>query len=458
MALESMSIRSRLMLLAGGIALLVGGVSAIWNVRASQSVLRDELRKRGAFIAGNLAYNVQYGVLTEDKPLLKQFLEGAMTASSADAEAASDVVGGVIRSTNGEILVQAGHAIKDLPKELPKSQDALDAVMEDGEKVILFRAPVTSSSGSGSGMAGELSDSSDRRAVKSRNGSVEVAITKKLLDRELRARAASTALVSVLLVALGGLAGWFLVGRWLGPLKKMAEVSEAVAKGDLTRVVDVETSDEIGAMARALREMLQNLRQIVDQIQEASVQVASSAGQISANAKVIIRGAQGQSQAAEETSTSMEEMAASIQTVAGSSQSLASYVEETSSSINEMGASIEEVARSASNLASTVTEASATIEEMTVSIEQMARDLERLSATVSDTSGTVDEMANFVGSVSHNADALSDSASRASLTVEELAGAVAEVAKLASEADRMSRRASEEARTAARLCPARWRG
>ena len=351
----------------------------------------------------------------------------------------------MIRDAKGAILAQTGKAIRDLPGAPPAALEEREAFTIEGEPVLLFRAPVTNSSG-GSAMGEELGavPAAQSEAVK---GGVEVAISQTALRAVQRRRLFEALLLGLVLVALGSAAGWALAGRWLKPLSTMALASEQVAKGDLMVTLEAQSDDEIGTLGRSLNEMVGNLRRVVDNIQEASVQVASSAGQISANARLIMQGASGQAQAAEETSTSMEEMAASIQTVAGSAQGLASYVEETSSSITEMGASIEEVARSGGTLAQTVTEASATIEEMTVSIDQMARDLESLAGTVGDTTATVEEMATFVASVAQNAESLGEAASRASATVSGMAGAVTDVAKIASEADRISARASEDAKS-----------
>ena len=94
-----------------------------------------------------------------------------------------------------------------------------------------------------------------------------------------------------------------------------------------------------------------------------------------------------------------------------------------------------------------MTEASATIEEMTVSIDQMARNLENLAGTVTETSATVEEMTSFIASVARNAEALASAAQRTSTTVTEMAAAVNDVAKIAEEADRIRKRASEDART-----------
>jgi methyl-accepting chemotaxis protein len=443
MAINTKSIRTKLLGLLAFIALAVGGVSVVYDLVAGEAVIRDQIVKRGRYVASNLAFNSKYGVLTEDRPLLTTSLEGVVAAGGEGER--SDVVGAMIRDAKGASLAQTGKALRDLPGALPGAIEEREAFTTDGEPVILFRAPVTTSSGGSA--VGEEPGAAPASPTVAVQGGVEVAISQTALRSLQRRRLVQALLLALVLVALGSAAGYVLAGRWLRPLQSMAQASEQVARGDLMVSVDAQGEDEVGTLGRSLNEMAANLRKVVDNIQEASVQVASSAGQISANARLIMQGASGQAQAAEETSTSMEEMAASIQTVAGSAQSLASYVEETSSSITEMGASIEEVARSGGTLAQTVTEASATIEQMTVSIDQMARDLESLAGTVNETTATVEEMASFIASVAQNAESLGEAASRASATVSGMAGAVTDVAKIASEADRISARASEDART-----------
>jgi methyl-accepting chemotaxis protein len=443
MLIGTKSIRAKILSLLTLTAFVITGVSLAYDLVAGGRAIREQIVKRGRYVASNLAFNAKYGVLTEDKALLAQFLEGAV-AAGGDAER-SDVVGAMIRDARGAVLAQTGKAIRDLPGALPSDLEEREAVTTEAERVLLFRAPVTSSSG-GSSLGEELG-AAPREAAEAVRGGVEVAISQSALRSVQRRRVVEALLLAAVVIGVGFVLGSIVIGRWLSPLQDMVAASSAVAKGDLVVNIDAKGEDEMATLGRSLNEMVANLRRVVDNIQEASVQVASSAGEISANARLIMQGAQGQAQAAEETSTSMEEMAASIQTVAGSAQGLASYVEETSSSITEMGASIEQVARSGGTLAQTVTEASATIEQMTVSIDQMARDLESLAGTVNETTATVEEMAAFIASVAQNAEALGDAAARASATVSGMAGAVNDVAKIASEADRISARASEDART-----------
>jgi hypothetical protein len=111
------SIRTKLLALVVGVSLVVGGVSTLYDVISSQALLRDQLSKRGRYIASNLAYNSKYGVLTEDKPLLNQLLEGAMSAVEGSR---SDVAGAMIRDAKGGVLASKGSVVRDLPPCRPR--------------------------------------------------------------------------------------------------------------------------------------------------------------------------------------------------------------------------------------------------------------------------------------------------------------------------------------------------
>jgi len=117
MAINTKSIRTKFLLLLTLTAVVITGVSMIYDLVAGGAAIRDQIVKRGRYVASNLAFNAKYGVLTEDKPLLTQFLEGAV-APGGERER-SDVVGAMIRDAKGAILAQTGKAIRDLPGALP---------------------------------------------------------------------------------------------------------------------------------------------------------------------------------------------------------------------------------------------------------------------------------------------------------------------------------------------------
>jgi len=239
---------------------------------------------------------------------------------------------------------------------------------------------------------------------------------------------------------------FFLTRGITKPLEATIKVAHKVAEGDLTATVDVKSSDEVGVLGHAINKMVENLKVMVDKVNQSAAQVAASADQVNTSAQSMSKGAQTQASAAEETSSSMEEMAASIQTVAKNSEVLASNVDETSASINQMVASIEQVARNSEAMASSVSETSATVEQMTASIDKVAKDTETLSASVEETSATIEQMVASIDQVAKNSDMLASTVSETSSTIEEMAASINQVAKNVTEADQLSRRASDEAK------------
>jgi len=239
-------------------------------------------------------------------------------------------------------------------------------------------------------------------------------LSRAFADAKSRQRALITAGTAVLVVALLLLASlFFLLIRHLDrSLGQATRAAEALAEGDVTTRIEVETQDEVGAvlasmqrMTRYLREMagatdaiasgdfsgevtprserdvfgnaLQKMKadlgRMIGRMATASESVLASAGQISASAKAIAEGAEGQSVATEETSTTMVEIASQIESVSKSMTSLASTVEETSTSMHEIASAIEVGARSSDEFLSSVEETAATIEEMAVSIQAIAK-------------------------------------------------------------------------------------
>jgi len=163
------------------------------------------------------------------------------------------------------------------------------------------------------------------------------------------------------------------------PLTGAVAFARAVASGDLTQRLEVQSTDEMGQLGRTLNRMAEDLGASVSGVNAATGQVAAAAEQISATSSRLAETVDGQVAAAEQTSTSMEEIAAQINRVAASTESLAASVDETSSSIAQIGHSIERTASSAETLGAAVEETATTIEEMAASMEQVGQHVEETS-------------------------------------------------------------------------------
>jgi methyl-accepting chemotaxis protein len=186
----------------------------------------------------------------------------------------------------------------------------------------------------------------------------------------------AVALLIIFAAVVGILIATVVANRISRPLTRAVAFAEGVADGDLTQRMEVESRDEVGALAGTLNRMVDDLREAIGAVGQATSQVATSAEQISATSEEISQTVDEQARSTEETSSSMEQIAAQISRVAQSAESLAASVDQTSSSISEMSDSIEQTASNTDHLGTSVEQTSATIEEMVASIAQVGRHVE----------------------------------------------------------------------------------
>jgi methyl-accepting chemotaxis protein len=128
-------------------------------------------------------------------------------------------------------------------------------------------------------------------------------------------------------------------------LKEMANVSEAIARGDLT--VEVEPRSERDTLGRAFANMLGGLRNIVSTVRDTMTQVSAASAQVAdatgKSAQISVRS----SSAIDEVDSAMQEISNNVQGLVRNAQVQASSVDHTSASIEQMIASIQRVAESA---------------------------------------------------------------------------------------------------------------
>jgi len=111
-------------------------------------------------------------------------------------------------------------------------------------------------------------------------------------------------LVTVILFATGKII--------INPLKKLADVFNQIAKGDLNSSVDIESRDEMGQLGDTLNEMVGHLSEVVSAVKESSDQVAGGSSGLSQSSEILSQGATEQAASVEEISSSMEQMSANI--------------------------------------------------------------------------------------------------------------------------------------------------
>ena len=93
-----------------------------------------------------------------------------------------------------------------------------------------------------------------------------------------------------------------------------------MSKGDFTRTLEIDQRDEVGILATALNEMVEQLRDVVAEVQTATDNVASGSEELSSSAQSLSQGATEQAASVEEVSSSMEQMTSNIRQNADNAQ------------------------------------------------------------------------------------------------------------------------------------------
>lgn len=128
-------------------------------------------------------------------------------------------------------------------------------------------------------------------------------------------------------------------------LKEMASVSEAIAGGNLSVVVQPRSKND--TLGNAFARMIEGLQNLVRNVRDAASQVASASSQVAGASDESAKISLQTSSAIDEVTSTMHEMSVNVQNMVKSTQVQASSVSETSASIDQMVASIQRVADTA---------------------------------------------------------------------------------------------------------------
>jgi methyl-accepting chemotaxis protein len=116
----------------------------------------------------------------------------------------------------------------------------------------------------------------------------------------------------LLAAAVAAIVAMWIIRSITGPINSAVELARAVAAGDLTRVVEVKSTDETGVLMQALADMQTGLVQVVGRVRTGSESVSSASEQIAQGNQDLSSRTESQASALEETAASMEELSSTV--------------------------------------------------------------------------------------------------------------------------------------------------
>jgi methyl-accepting chemotaxis protein len=196
-------------------------------------------------------------------------------------------------------------------------------------------------------------------------------------------------------------------------LKEMADVSAAIAEGQLSVAVQPRSNQD--TMAKAFARMTKGLRDLVRQVRDSAGQVASGASQMAGasdeSAKVSVQAAS----AIDEVTSTMHEMSINVQNVVKNTQVQASSVSETSASIDEMVTSIQRVADTAKLLVDISHRSREEVQTGMVTMDKATEGLNRASHSIQSSAEIIDVLGRRADDIGKIIEVIDDLAEQTNL-------------------------------------------
>jgi methyl-accepting chemotaxis protein len=162
------------------------------------------------------------------------------------------------------------------------------------------------------------------------------------------------------------------------PLGQMVTGTRAVAAGDLTQVLSVNSQDEIGQLSEAFNAMAIQLKQLIRRIMSNAEQLAASCEELNASA--------------EQSTQATHQIAGSINDVAKGTEDQLAAVRECSSTAEKMSVNIQQVATNATKVAGQSTQAADKAQEGNKSVEKAIEQMTNIERTVNKSTQVVTKL------------------------------------------------------------------
>ncbi|MBP6612148.1 MAG: HAMP domain-containing protein [Aquabacterium sp.] len=344
MSLPSLSVRTRLSLAFGSLAVLVTTVSGIaaYSLDDANSRLNDFAA--GATLAGHVEAAIDRRAIAARNLVLIPESEDPTSERNKVMAAHEEAA---VRIKQLQDLVTQSANVTEAERKLAREI----AEVESGYGPVALE--IVRLAGQGQREAAIAKMNNDCRPLLERLMRATQAFAEasdqrgRLLREEGAARAQTQKMILwgasllAVLYALG--AGWRLIRSITHPLRHAVAVADHIASGQLNNTVHVEREDEIGQLLKALERMQHSLVNTVRSVRQSSQNVATASAEISQGTLDLSARTESQASALEETAASMEELGSTVQHNASSAAQANQLAQQASNVAQQGGETVSQV-------------------------------------------------------------------------------------------------------------------
>ncbi len=390
--LNNLRVRTRLLAAAGLVCLLFGVSTAVVAVSFSGS---SSLAKRAehAMAVSRMVRKSYMEWLTADDntnmyaallALKDPALNSLAKASNQQAQAAYQAA--VNDLTKAQALAtrpQETAALTQLSQDLPTYNGFSQTMRQDvarGQMVAGIRQITVANSAVSTDLTNEFNklDSLETAFVNTEQSGVVSSANSGLL--------LSLIIAGVAIVAILAALGW-VIRSIVRPLAEAVRALRASSEGDLRARAAIDTSDELGEMAKALNVQLDGTQALLKRMSEVSSSLAAASSELTSVSTQLASGSEETAAQAQTVSAAAEQVSANVGSVAAAAEELSASIAEISRSAtgaSDVASRGVRVAQSTSNTVSQLSESSARVGEVVRLITSIAEqtNLLALNATI----------------------------------------------------------------------------
>jgi adenylate cyclase len=231
--------------IAGTLILILGMAAVSLGVvtfTRQNAMLRNEMRSRAATLVHELASVGKEGLLMKEE--LQVF------STIADIQKRNDVVYAMVLDDEGRVFAHSDHSRKG---SIPRDASDRAAVKANA---LLFQEMIFNND--------SVLDAAIPIVLKTRNlkiGYARIGLSEKALNDAIREQKNIFLLMALGFVVAGVVVSFALARVLTKPLNMLEDGIQVVARGDLRKLVAVESDDEIGKLTKVFNQMILSLRE-----------------------------------------------------------------------------------------------------------------------------------------------------------------------------------------------------
>ncbi|MBU2700639.1 methyl-accepting chemotaxis protein [Sporomusaceae bacterium BoRhaA] len=237
--------------------------------------------------------------------------------------------------------------------------------------------------------------------IESTGWSVMVNIPKQELFESFYHSFTSSLLILIVLLLILSFLSWHLLKKMLQPLFHIMNVVKKLGNGDLTQRLSLKTSDELGQLADAVNQTIDELRRITAQVLLHAEQLSDSSQQVT--------------DSSEQSAQAATQVAQSITNIANTIENETQEIHATTSVVGKMTLSINAVATASSTAAQSSKETAGAADNGKETIENVITQMNNIESAVKKSTGVVTNLGQRSQEIGQIIDTISNIASQTNL-------------------------------------------